>query len=225
MGACWVFMFLLSCRFSHATESQSICKELLNIVCVPAGVNVSVPCPKLTTQDVTFYLLKEEKVIYELACTRNNTTSDCQPSQIRVGVELQDNTENKSASFMLTEVNASSYGIYKCESYITFPPPLKRVPNTLNILVLVEGHQCGGNKNYTVKPIIAGDEKHGFLWIWILGIVVLGVYGITVTIIAGITWVKWRRSDSQSDYMNTKPKAPRDRKKKRGVQIPIPRYL
>ncbi|XP_049426212.1 T-cell-specific surface glycoprotein CD28 [Epinephelus fuscoguttatus] len=225
MRACWVFVILLWCRFSHATESQSVCKDQLKIACVAPGHNVSVPCPKLTTQDVTFYLLKEEEVIYELACIRNNATSDCEQSNTGVGVELQENTENKSAGFTLTGVNASSYGIYRCEVHIMFPPPLRKVPSTLSILVRVKGHQCTVNKTYNIKPVIEEAQKDGFLWIWILGIVVLGVYGIIVTIVAIIIWAKWRQSDSQCDYMNTKPKATRDRKKKRGVQIPIPRHF
>lgn len=39
---------------------------------------------------------------------------------------------------------------------------------------------------------------------------------------AAVLQAKMRRVDSQSDYMNTKPRAPR---KKRGVQNPVPRYF
>ncbi|XP_042369155.1 uncharacterized protein LOC121962898 [Plectropomus leopardus] len=216
---CWVFMILLSCMFSHANNSPSIiCREKLKIARVPVGVNVPVPCPKLTTEDVTFNLLKDEEVFYNSTCIREKNAQNCTPSYTRMGVELQENTEyNNSVSFLLTRVNTSSYGIYRCDGIIIYPPPVRKVQNTM-ILVLVKGQQCP-------QPVIDGDQKDRFLWFWILGIVVLGVYSLIVTIIAGTVWVKWRRSDSQSDYMNTKPKAARDRRKKRGVQIPIPRHF
>ncbi|TDG96228.1 hypothetical protein EPR50_G00237660 [Perca flavescens] len=116
---------------------------------------------------------------------------------------------------MLTGVNANSYGFYRCELIITYLPPLRTKQSTSRILVLVEGHQCQ-------SP--SGDQNNGFLWIWILVLVLFGIYSLIVTIIASIIWVKWRRSDSQSDYMNTKPKATRNRKK-RGFQNPIPRHF
>ncbi|KAF1371764.1 hypothetical protein PFLUV_G00272490 [Perca fluviatilis] len=213
MRACWMFMILLSC--SLRTKSQSIRKDQLKIECVPANGNVSVPCPESAKgTDVTFELIKDDKVISNHRCNPDNNTCQCKPPCTRVGVELHQK-KNTSVSFMLTGVNASSHGIYRCEATVTYPPPLRTEHSTLLSLVLVEGHQyqCPG-----------GDQNNGFLWLWILGLVLCGIYSVIVTIIASIIWVKWRRSDSQSDYMNTKPKATRNRKK-RGFQNPIPRHF
>ncbi|XP_044043977.1 T-cell-specific surface glycoprotein CD28 isoform X2 [Siniperca chuatsi] len=84
-----------------------------------------------------------------------------------------------------------------------------------------KGHQCKHNKDCSDSR----DQNSVFPWIWILVVLLIIIYSIIVTIIAFINWVKLRRTDSQSDYMNTKPRAPRDRKKKRGVQTPIPRHF
>lgn len=172
---------------------------------------------------MTFSLFKEEEVIYNHTCIRGKNATNCEPPYTRVGVELREDTENKSASFKLTGVNAISYGIYRCVAIVNFPPPLRKVPSALRILVRVEGHQCKiTDKGSPKDPITDGDQKDGSLWIWIPVLVVLGIYSLIVTI---ISCVNWSRLDSQSDYMNTKPKAPRDRKKKRGVQIPVPRHF
>ncbi|XP_034720662.1 uncharacterized protein si:dkey-1h24.6 [Etheostoma cragini] len=223
MRACWMFTILLSCSLSHTTKSERNCEDQLNIVCVPANDNVPVPCPDLEGEDVTYELFKEDKMIYNHTYkTEKNNVSHSKPPYTRVGVELHQNKKNKPDSFILTGVNASSYGIYRCEYIVKYPPPLKTVPSTVRILLLVEGHHCKFNKTYS-KPI-TGDQKNGFLWIWILALVLFGIYSLIVTIIASIIWVKWRGLDSQSDYMNTKPKAARNRKK-RGFQNPIPRYF
>ncbi|XP_031707667.1 T-cell-specific surface glycoprotein CD28 [Anarrhichthys ocellatus] len=222
MRACWVLMMLLSCRLFHTTKFQDACKDQIQIVCVPAGDNVSVPCPKLTGQHVTFDLYQDDEVIYNQMYIRDKQAPTCKPRYTRAGVEVRENTDNESFSFTLTGVNANSYGIYRCEGTDMFPPPFRR--STLWMLMLVEGHQCNFN-NVSITPKASGDQKDGFLWIWILGLVFLCIYSVIITIIASIIWVNWRRSDSQSDYMNTKPKAHKNRKKNRGVQIPIPRHF
>ncbi|KAK9523870.1 hypothetical protein VZT92_017755 [Zoarces viviparus] len=222
MRACWVLVVVLSCGLSHATKSQDVCKDRIKIVCVPAGHDVSVPCPKLTGKDVIFDLYKDDEVIYNHTCIRDKQAPNCKARYTRAGVELRENTDNESFSFTLTGVNANSYGIYGCEGSAMFPPPFRTT--TLWMLMLVEGHQCNfNNDDRTPEP--SRDRTDGFLWIWILGLVLLCIYSVIITIIASIIWVNWRRSDSQSDYMNTKPKAHKDRKKKRGVQIPIPRHF
>ncbi|XP_059183713.1 T-cell-specific surface glycoprotein CD28 [Centropristis striata] len=228
MKACWMFMILLSCRLSRATDSHSICacKEQLKIVCVPPGHNVSVPCPKLIDKEVTLYLYKEEELFYDRTCTPDKNTANCKSQYTSEYVELHENTENKSVNFMLTRVNASSYGIYRCERVIVYPPPLLKEESTLRILLRVEGHQCKVSKTSppTNKPAEGEPQNQDPLWVWVLGLALAVLYGVTVTIIAVIIRVKWSRSDSQSDYMNTKPKAGRDHKKKRGVQNPLPHF-
>ncbi|XP_054479948.1 T-cell-specific surface glycoprotein CD28 [Anoplopoma fimbria] len=224
MRACWMFLMLLSCRLSHATKSQNICNNnnQIKIVCVPAGEDVSVSCPKFKKDDeVIFSLYKDNEVIFNHTCVGKKDAPNCKPQYTRAGVEMRENTDNTSFSFMLTRVNASSYGIYGCEGVCMYPPPLVEI--TLWIMLLVDGHQCNFKENRT--PETTRDQRDEFIWIWILGLALLCLYSLIITAIASIIWVKWRRSDSQSDYINTKPKAHRDRKKKKGVQIPIPRHF
>ncbi|KAG8004658.1 hypothetical protein GBF38_009010 [Nibea albiflora] len=199
MSACWVFVFLVGCRLSHATQPPTHeYSDQLRGVCVPVGGNVTVPCPVFGHGEFSFHLFHGDRRIY------NHTCSQCHP-----GVKLT------NSSFVLTGVNSSSFGIYRCEGTVMFPPPLfKRSKRTL---VLIQGHQC----NKVCKP--PESQNCSYHWIWILTLV--STYSITVTIIAIIIWIKLKRTDSQSDYMNTKPKPPRDRKKKRGVQNPIPRHF
>ncbi|XP_068429385.1 uncharacterized protein si:dkey-1h24.6 [Clinocottus analis] len=221
MRACWMFLMLLSCRLSHATKFQNscVCKDQIKIVCEPAGGNVPVPCPKVTAEHVIVNLFKDDEVIYNHMSIRDKQDPNWKAQYTRAGVELLENTDNKSFSFMLTGVNASSYGLYGCEGRKEYPAPM--IQSTLWILLLVEGYQC----NFHEDDRTPGEQEDGFLWIWILGLALLSTYSLIITIIAGIIWVKWWRSDSQSDYMNTKPKAHKDRKRKRGVQISIPRYF
>ncbi|XP_044043976.1 T-cell-specific surface glycoprotein CD28 isoform X1 [Siniperca chuatsi] len=216
MSACWMFMIFMGYRLSHAAQSQGTCtcKDHLKPVCVPAGGNVTVPCPNLDGEDMAFNLLKDQKVIYNHSKTQEKNASNSE------AVELHENQVN-NVSFRLIGVNASFHGIYRCEGIVMFPPPYITERNPLGILVLVEGHQCKHNKDCSDSR----DQNSVFPWIWILVVLLIIIYSIIVTIIAFINWVKLRRTDSQSDYMNTKPRAPRDRKKKRGVQTPIPRHF
>ncbi|XP_070813974.1 T-cell-specific surface glycoprotein CD28 homolog [Chaetodon trifascialis] len=219
MSACWMFVILMGCRLgpSHSTQPQStcVCHDQLKTFCVPPGDNVTVSCPKLDANHVIFKLLQDEEMIFNHSYIRDKKALNYKPPHSRVVVELHEDKENISASFRLTGLNASSHGIYRCEGTVIFPPPLRTVSSDWRILVLLEGHQC----RIHAKP----PENCGFHWIWIIALV--SIYSIIATIIAIVIWVKLRRTDSQSDYMNTKPQAPRERRKKRGVQNPIPRHF
>ncbi|KAM8904111.1 T-cell-specific surface glycoprotein CD28 isoform 2-T2 [Spinachia spinachia] len=175
--------------------------DQIKTVCVPVGVEVSVPCPNSTGQEVIFNLYKDDEEICEHVCNKAG---------------MKQGKDDKS--FTLTVVNASSNGMYGCQRTVTYPPPLTK--STLWIIVHVEGHQC----NVQEGPSTA-EARDRFLWIWILGLVLLCSYSLIITIIASIVWVKWRSLNCQNDYMNTKPKANKDRRKKMGVQIPSLRHF
>nr|XP_040035615.1 uncharacterized protein LOC120821291 [Gasterosteus aculeatus aculeatus] len=204
MRARWMFMVLLSCGSYHVIKTLDDCKGSVKAECVPVGGEVSVPCPNVTGEDVIIHLYKDHTRICNHQCTE-------------AGMKLRHDNQ----SYTLTVVNSSSNGIYGCQSIAMFPPPLTKT--TLCILVLVDGHQCTGPE----QPCrTSGDQCDGFLWIWILGLVLLCSYSVIITIIASIIWVKWRSLNCQNDYMNTKPKAHKDQRKKRGgVQIPICRHF
>ncbi|XP_073318362.1 uncharacterized protein [Pagrus major] len=222
MSARWVFMILVCCRLSHASQPQGDrgCFENLRTVCVSAGVNVSVPCPKFKAEEemVTYKLLQNEKLIYNGTC--NHGAQNCDAPYFE-NVELHHNTDDKSVSFLLTQVNASDHGLYRCKRKVSFPPPFITEGSDL-ILVLVKGHQCN---IIPETPSAQREQNFGLQWILILILVIVSVYSIIVTVIAIFTWLKLRKTDSQSDYMNTKPKPARDRKKNRGIQNPFPRHF
>ncbi|XP_076579851.1 T-cell-specific surface glycoprotein CD28 [Chaetodon auriga] len=220
MSACWMFVILMGCRLgpSHSTQTPSTCAchDHLETICASPGDTVTVPCPKLDANHVIFKLLQDEEMIYNQSYVREKKALSHKPTHNGVGVELRENKDNSSVSFRLTGVNNSSHGIYRCEGTVIYPPPLKTVSSNWRVLVLLEGHQCCRNAK-------SPGPNCGFHWIWIL--ILVSIYSIIATIIAVVIWVKLRRTDSQSDYMNTKPKAPRERRKKRGVQNPIPRHF
>uniref|UniRef100_A0A3Q3J935 Immunoglobulin V-set domain-containing protein n=2 Tax=Monopterus albus TaxID=43700 RepID=A0A3Q3J935_MONAL len=220
MSVCWILMILLGCRTSHATQSQSncTCNDHLKTVCESHRGTVHVQCPNVTTEksEVRFRLYKDRKIISSLSCSRNKTVYGwtCTSESTEEGVSP--NIKHTSVSFALTALTNSSQGIYSCESTIEFPPPFTK--STLSILVLVHEYQCMCIED-------SNNVNHGFHWIWILVAVLLLIYSLTVTIIASVVWVKMRRMDSQSDYMNTKPRGPRERRKKKGIQNPIQRHF
>ncbi|XP_044200925.1 cytotoxic T-lymphocyte protein 4 [Thunnus albacares] len=220
MRVCWIFMILLGCRLSHASESKSSCPcdYKVKTVCVPAGDIVSIPCPDMNGEDMTFSLLKNNEVIYNQTCNFGKPTSNCKLND-SMGVALHEH--NKSVRFNLTGVNDNSHGLYRCEVIVTYPPPYIKEGNVLWILVLVQGHQCNVSSPGKPEPLVVP----GLHWIWICVSVVLIIYSTAVTIIAVVNYMKFKHSDSQNDYMNTKPRAPKDRKKKRGLENPIPRHF
>ncbi|CAJ1086926.1 LOW QUALITY PROTEIN: T-cell-specific surface glycoprotein CD28-like [Xyrichtys novacula] len=225
MKVCWVFVILMGFRISDAAQCQSsyTCPDKLEMVCVPTGQDVFVPCPELKGEIFQFNLFKNNEVIYNHSCHHDKGALNCTPSYSRMGVDLH--IKNKSVSFKLTGVNASSHGAYRCMRTITFPPPyITPVPGAALVVVLLEGHHCKTNKPIE-DPKPPERQISDFLWIWILGLVSVIIYSVIITTLALFFWVKLRRTDSQNDYMNTKPRAPRGHKRNRGVQNPAPRYF
>ncbi|KAK2856830.1 hypothetical protein Q5P01_005565 [Channa striata] len=218
MSVCWMFIILLGCWLSHATHFHTTCifNERVDPICVTGQEAVHVPCPNITADEIRLNLQKDNKVIHNLTCQLENNTWKC-PQSPKVKVKMQ---ENKLFNFILYGLTEESQGIYRCDGTAMFPPPIKTVPSDVGILVLVEGSQCKCQKSTSEHK---NPSLHG--WIWIVLVVFLAIYSLTVTIIAFFVWAKQRKTDSQSDYMNTIPRAPRDRRRKRGVQIPIPRHF
>nr|ARP51378.1 CD28 [Oplegnathus fasciatus] len=221
MSACWVFMILMGYRLSHATPSQSACEVQLQTVHVPVGGHVSVPCPELPGKEVTFNLFKDQEMIYNWTRSHEKNATNYEPPHARVGVVLREKADNKSVHFRLTEVNASSLGVYRCEGMVTYPPPYLKKTSDLRILVLVEGLQCTDNDNCHLTT----ERVHNNTFLWLTAVVVLSIYSLIATTIALVYWMKLRNADFQNDYINTKPSAPRGRGKKRGVTNPIPRHF
>ncbi|KAM7375117.1 hypothetical protein PAMA_014278 [Pampus argenteus] len=181
MSVCWVFMILLGCRLSHASPSESLspCNYQLKTMHVLAGHNVSLPCPKLKGELMNFRLFKDDEEI-----------------NLNASTSVRELKHNGSTSFILSGVNASSRGIYRCEGRVTFPPP--SLKNNLMILLLIEGHQCNYSETKTVEHQVVGLH-----WIWISVIVVLCIYSIVITVIALVNHVSMQRSFLMNSWIIT----------------------
>lgn len=184
----------------------------LKTVCVPAGDNVLVPCPDSTREDMKYDVYRNNEIIFTYNYNRGSNGSMSGPLFVRVGMKPYQNAKDTLVGFMLTRVNISSRGIYRCEGTVTYPPPLLPLPSQQWILVLIEGkysyHQ-GSIYNLTVHQVqstlnqcflvghqcnltcnnatISEDQDGGFHWKWILALVVL--YSIIATICATYYWV------------------------------------
>ncbi|XP_040888044.1 uncharacterized protein si:dkey-1h24.6 isoform X2 [Toxotes jaculatrix] len=191
---------------------------MLKIICVPGRAKVHVPCPNVTAIDMMFRLFKDKKVIANITCSEENSTLKCTRPDTMAGVELYENKQRKLVDFILTD---GRHGTYSCDGTVTFPPPYQKVQSPWMIHVHVEEHICKHNNN---SRNCGDNPSRGVDWIWILAVVLLIIYSVTVTIIALITGVKLRETECQNDYMNTKPRPSKDRRKKKGVQNP-PRHL
>lgn len=85
---------------------------------------------------MTFTLLKDEEEIYNHTSNHEKHASN---RKLNTSVDVKLHVQNKSVSFILTGVTASSHGTYRCESIVRYPPPYLKDAKTLRILVLVEG--------------------------------------------------------------------------------------
>lgn len=215
MNIYWMVNILLGCVFCQATQNICNCNDRLETICAGPGETVHIPCPELQTTDLMLNLNKNEKVISNCVFNSTNKMLNCTHKLSSDNVV----PENQSG-FKLTVTNASSNGIYRCDSKSIFPPPVSKTTGPLTILVLVQGHQC---QSTTVDVDTRTHTDLRLVWIGVLAF--LSIYSLIVSIIAVVTWVKLKRSDAYSDYMNTKPRPSKDRKKKRGIQTPTPRYF
>lgn len=116
-------------------DHLSLPPDRINTVCAPVGGDVPVPCPESAAEELQFDLLRDGEIIYNSTCFR----LACGHQRTRAGVEVRRNADNKSVGFVLTGVNASSHGLYRCEGTVKYPPPLVSVPSDRRVLVLIEG--------------------------------------------------------------------------------------
>ncbi|KAM4602105.1 T-cell-specific surface glycoprotein CD28 [Polymixia lowei] len=219
MTICWIFMVLLS--LCHASRSQSTCSnDKLRTECVPVNDSVSVPCPDLTAEEVSFYLLMGQKVIANRTCDYAKNVETI--VNITKELAMHMNTDSRSVSFVISGVTAESSGFYSCKAERMYPPPFLAIHNASTVLVLVEGHQCKCSAADCGGLVIDRTP----VWIWILGFAGVITYSLTVSIFAVVAWLRLKKAESsQSDYMNTKPRAPKGHRKKKGVQNPVRRHF
>ncbi|XP_014825273.1 PREDICTED: uncharacterized protein LOC106905151 [Poecilia mexicana] len=223
MGVYWLLIILLSCTTSGRCNEQQ-----WDVQCRTAESPkyVFVPCPNMSAgqvkathkdTDVTYKLFKNEKLIQVCPKTQklcNQTDPDIHPEKDENGT---------LTGFRLTRKAIPKQAIYKCEGKVTYPPPV--ISNNSTVLILEEGQGCP-RKTEECKTDEPEEQKTGIpVWIWIVVVALLSTYSLAATITALIIWYKMKDADSQSDYMNTKPRPPAKHRKKRGVQHPIPKHF
>lgn len=205
-----MFMCLLVCKSSYGTQDQSDSK------CDWRGLklhdssndNVTVTCPLILPKDeeISFYLLKDKDMIYTHTCKQNCTGAKGD------AVELH---TNGSHWFFTVKLGHNIRGLYRCNITKAYPPPLTKDYGD-PVLVIEFPDQC--QKPPCNPTRVTPNTCQEFPWIWVMVIAIVSIYSVTVTIIALFNWLKLKNTENQSDYMNTKPRAPRDRKKKKGLQ-------
>nr|XP_057908185.1 T-cell-specific surface glycoprotein CD28 [Doryrhamphus excisus] len=202
----WVFVILLG-LFSGTTPMQSNCpcKCELKTICEHAPATLSVPCPMMTGEDVSFSLLKDEHVIYNYKCNSTGDILECE-SNPSSGVMLQE--VNESISFILTGEAASNDGLYRCEGMVTFPPPFRKDTSAVRILVHVEGRRC---RDSSVETHLSNE----LLWSLIAVLGILCVYSIIISIVVCINKASTSQANFHNDYINTKPRDTREHRRQR----------
>ncbi|XP_077407833.1 T-cell-specific surface glycoprotein CD28 homolog [Vanacampus margaritifer] len=203
----WIILIFSGYRFSLASPTQKCaCKYELQAVCWHDPATVSVPCPTMAGEELTFTLLKDEQGIHIQMCNYTNNTLDCESSS---NADLVLREANASFRFVLTGEMAKNGGLYTCEGMVRFPPPFKTEMSAVRILVHVEGRKCS-----------SGETKvgNGHLWICIPVLGILCIYSIIVTIIAVINRANVRQSNSQNEYINTKPRVTSQRRRERAFR-------
>ncbi|XP_055764535.1 T-cell-specific surface glycoprotein CD28-like [Salvelinus fontinalis] len=220
---------LLSLCLSSAANmiSSHNCNDKLrtfNVVRVSVNGTASVRCPNLTGKDkeeMRFHLylglVEVGNHTHDNAHNHNSTET---VSPVGKGLGLRVNNQDHTVSFVLSGMTTEHAGVYTCEGHPMYPPPIEKVPDEPQTLVLVEALQCQARN--TVGCVGSGDDGVP-AWAWVLGFWVTTIYGLVVTVIAFAIRLRLRRVEcSQSDYMSTKPRAPLGwPRKKQGVQHPI----
>ncbi|XP_029612154.1 T-cell-specific surface glycoprotein CD28 [Salmo trutta] len=229
MNIYWKPTILLSLCLSSAANmiSSHNCKDKLrtfHVVRVSVNGTASVSCPNLTGKDqeeMRFHLylglVEVGNHTHDSAHNHNSTET---VSPVGEGLGLRVNEQDHTVSFVLSGMTTERAGVYTCEGQPMYPPPIEKVQDETQTVVLVEAYQCQAGK--TVGCV--GSRVDGVpVWAWVLGFWVTILYGLAVTVIAFVIWLRLRRVKcSQSDYMNIQPKAPlRGPRKKQGVQHPI----
>ncbi|PWA32286.1 hypothetical protein CCH79_00013188 [Gambusia affinis] len=208
-----------------ARSKSSLSEQQWDVQCTTESPEyVLVPCPNMTAghakdkdTEVTYKLFENQKLIQ--VCP--NTQKQC--NRTDPDILLEKDEKGTLTGFRIMRTASPKQAIYMCEGTVTYPPPV--ISSNSTVLVLEEGQGCR-RKTEECKTDKPEEQKTGIpVWIWIVAVALLCTYSLAVTITALIIWYKMKDVDSQSDYINTKPRPPAKRRKKRGLQHPIPKHF
>ncbi|KAF5901409.1 T-cell-specific surface glycoprotein CD28-like, partial [Clarias magur] len=141
---------------------------------VPLHSNVSVPCPRFTAEEMTFTLHRGDDRLASI--TYGNISlirsQESLGSIFKHSVNSSDNTTN----FILVNVSLNATALYTCKAERAYPPPLVKIQEQPQIIVIVEEHGCRHAEQKVEPP-----TNHLPLWV---GFGALSIYGLIITCIA-----------------------------------------
>ncbi|XP_015244423.1 PREDICTED: T-cell-specific surface glycoprotein CD28-like [Cyprinodon variegatus] len=228
MGVFWLLIILLCCTSPNRCDVLSP-EQPWDIHCRTAEKTNSlyVPCPKIkpenlimdNTTDITITLYRNRIEIYKI-CTEPSKKNQTIKQH---GVTPQ-KEHGKFTGFIIKLEGNIEQAVYTCKVEKSYPPPFVTSEGK-SVVVLEEGQGCANKTGTCKKDDSEPRTPQRPIWIWILVVALLCTYSLAVTIAALVIWHKMQDADSQNDYINTKPKAPPNRRKKRGIQHPIPKHF
>ncbi|XP_026867612.1 uncharacterized protein si:dkey-1h24.6 isoform X2 [Electrophorus electricus] len=183
MGTYWVpATLLLLFAFGRTHSEEHYSDQIVRRVTVHGSVIV--PCPNFRAQAMTFKLFKGSTVI------ASKSTENAQ-KMTEEKISLRMNMENKTC-FVLNNVTMDQTGLYTCEADKTYPPPMVKVVEKPQAIVIVDEPQRPNVREYELP-----------LWV---GLGVLTIYSLITTYIALALRFRLRRKDfTRHDYINMKP--------------------
>ncbi|KAM9455082.1 T-cell-specific surface glycoprotein CD28 [Clarias gariepinus] len=211
MKTSWLYatllpLFLFSCALP---EKQCPWKDgIPNVRRVPLYSNVSVPCPGFTAEEMTFTLHRGDDKFASI--TYGNMSLIRSQENLGRILEHSVNSSDNTTNFILLNVTLNATGLYTCMAEKAYPPPLVKIPEQPQIIVIVEEHGCTHARHIVEPP-----TNHLPFWV---GFGALSIYGLIITFIALSLRFRLKREDMSShDYMNMKPRGWR---KKQGINHP-----
>lgn len=108
-----------------------------NVRRVPLYSNVSVPCPGFTAEEMTFTLYRGDDKFASI--TYGNMSLIRSQENLGRILEHSVNSSDNTTNFILLNVTLNATGLYTCMAEKAYPPPLVKIPEQPQIIVIVEG--------------------------------------------------------------------------------------
>lgn len=231
MKGFWKSPMLLALCLSGALRADNShgCNETVVLIRTAVNSSVSVLCPSLMHEEMTFHLHMNSDEVASYRVDKNNISKDS-VFPVNDGLNLSVTHQHHTVNFDILGVNIEQTGLYSCHAWISFPPPGSTVQDTPKMVIIVEDYQCP-TKSLSSKASIPDSvavAQHSCCesW-WILAILlsIATAYGLVATATGFKCWIKLRNVElSQNDYFNTKSRVPMGHKKN-GIQLPLPRWF
>lgn len=127
----WYHDFFFSFSFLFISDG------IPNVRRVPLYSNVSVPCPGFTAEEMTFTLYRGDDKFASI--TYGNMSLIRSQENLGRILEHSVNSSDNTTNFILLNVTLNATGLYTCMAEKAYPPPLVKIPEQPQIIVIVEG--------------------------------------------------------------------------------------